>query len=470
MASIIFQIARNKVLFGNDLEVDAHLLGSEDRIQIQGPNGPVLRFLGFGERNRLVRMAAQSSSVPVELAAVIKEAALDEPGTAQVPPLVLEALALHFSGAGSGAPGFSTQAGILAHQFGWSPRELESQNALEADALAAKWMEAHDAAQPDDGWHRIVLQPGAAAKDESSLEDIVRELAQDLLDRYHAMLNREVFELARNNSTGRAFAGMRRSQKDPARPPHAPGRSFDFPERGSNSPQPAAPDSAAGFDSRGNTVAAADTPVSQSSGQNPASPATPVLSTSDASPGNPSSSTGFGSKDETVSAEAAADLKSDPFETAAAQKKQSAQAGGLDQHNPEDDAQNSLDLPLPAAAEAFDWDVLGLSDTSLSSLNDPGYSPTAPASPWRDNSPSQRDPFFQPLAAAETASPVRRFLDTPFGIQQSRRQSAGFELESFQEPALKGNSGKPGLPPEQDVIQTIADALHRTADLRGIDP
>ncbi len=469
MASIIFQIARNKVLFGNDLEVDAHLVGSEGRIQIQGPNGPVLRPLGFGERNRLVRMVAQSSSIPSELAAVIKQAAVVEPGTAEVPAHALEALALHLSGAGSGAPGFSTQAGILSHQFGWSPKELENQSALEVDSLAAKWMEAHDSAQPDDGWQRIVLQPGPSAKEQANLEGLVEGLAQDLLDRYHEMLNREVFEQSRKQSERNPIAQARDTQFEQAPPSNFQDPGLDFPGQQSRSLEPNTWNTGGDSPDKGSDLSPSATPASQSSEQNSFPSTLPVSSAPYQSNPDDSSSVQPSFKNVPVPTSAASDLNSDALKQTPEQTKPRHPASDSEEINLKKNPSGSPDHSLPKALKDFDWEDLGLNNASskdfVSEIN-----PSSPPShsPWREDHPSRPGSNFQSDASANETATQLAFPDTSSGIQQARRQGSGFQLEPLHGAAGKvtGNS-RPSS--SQDVIQTIADALHKIADLRGID-
>ena len=211
---------------GQRVSIAGH--GSGLRLLVAG--GLTLRAVRFGERGRLARAAGAVPDAPVALATALARLAADGPIPAEA-VVPAEILALHLAGAGSGAPGFAEEVGLLGGWIGWSPREIAEAEAAEVDALAMAYLQARREQQPSvvaaDGWVTLRLDEptggpvGEAPQTPLALRDA---LAGDLLRRARALPDLTGLKGAPRPAGGRASAPQpgRAGVAVPSRP--APGR------------------------------------------------------------------------------------------------------------------------------------------------------------------------------------------------------------------------------------------------------
>jgi len=225
--------------------------------------GVTLRALRFGERSRLVRTVAEGENRPGALARVVAEAAGGgEVGAGRGGDLSVAAviLAMHLAGAGSGAPGFAEEVGLLGRWIGWSPREIDEAEAAEVDALALaygaagrRWSDV--AASAEEGWVSFVLdgekeEPEPGDEEPAvGLRELRDALARDLLLRARAVPDPEALLGVPPRAPG---AGTRR-RSPAASGPALPGAEGPAEGRGWGEAAPEASDAAPppGQDRRG---------------------------------------------------------------------------------------------------------------------------------------------------------------------------------------------------------------------------
>ena len=148
--------------------------GVRGELRVGGAEGPTLRPLTFGERDRAAADAAMSSDAREELSSAIVAAATVRPGTGD--PIVHVIVALVLAGAGiDDAPAFSECALRIAQATGWDYRQLADGEAASIDRLA---LSLHRS-EPEARWNRLVLAEDPAEE----LNSIRAELIDNLLRR-----------------------------------------------------------------------------------------------------------------------------------------------------------------------------------------------------------------------------------------------------------------------------------------------
>ena len=148
--------------------------GVRGELRVGGAEGPTLRPLTFGERDRAAAHAAMSSDAREELSAAIVAAATVRPGTGD--PIVHVIVALVLAGAGiDDAPAFSECALRIAQATGWDYRQLADGEAASIDRLALSLHRSESEAR----WNRLVLAEDPAEE----LDSIRAELIDNLLRR-----------------------------------------------------------------------------------------------------------------------------------------------------------------------------------------------------------------------------------------------------------------------------------------------
>lgn len=157
--------------------VDIASAGYAGEIRIGGPDGPILRPLEFGERNRIVLRAAGSAKGGSSVCAGIVDAALVKPG--KYDPLSVEILALTLAGASLEAPDFVATTLLVARATGWKPAELAETEAAEVDRIAMRLAPPPEEA----GWNRLLFAPTGG----DTLETLRDELTNNLLARARSM-------------------------------------------------------------------------------------------------------------------------------------------------------------------------------------------------------------------------------------------------------------------------------------------
>ena len=175
MSSVSLRLATGEALLGT-VTVPVALVGDRGELRVGGPAGPVVRPIRFGERGRAVRHALAAAEPLTELAGTVGVLAS---GSLAGADLVVEVLALHLAGAGSGGPGFATVTALLSRSLGWGPEALAASDAAEADDLARL---LSDAAAGDE-WQRVVFDPVDASESGDDLVALRDALAADLLRR-----------------------------------------------------------------------------------------------------------------------------------------------------------------------------------------------------------------------------------------------------------------------------------------------
>ena len=154
--------------------VPVAVAGVRGELRVGGAEGPTLRPLTFGERDRAAALAAMSSDAREELSAAIVAAATVRLGTGD--PVVHEIVALVLAGAGiEDAPAFCECALRIAQATGWDYRQVADSEAANIDRLALSLHRSESEAR----WNRLAFAEDPAEE----LDSIRAELIDNLLRR-----------------------------------------------------------------------------------------------------------------------------------------------------------------------------------------------------------------------------------------------------------------------------------------------
>jgi len=194
--------------------VAVRFLGALGQLQIGDDDGPVLRAPTFGERSRLIATALGTVDPALALAAALTTVLRVRAGRCDT--TTEHVVALLLSGAGEPGPPLVETACLVARAAASPLHSIEALDAVQID-LYARGLAAD--AEPDDGWHRVVLAAPAALNvdaDATSADEaaIVQELAEVLLDRARARGSATLRDVAGN--TGTASRPVDHSQATPA--------------------------------------------------------------------------------------------------------------------------------------------------------------------------------------------------------------------------------------------------------------
>lgn len=379
----------------------------------------VLRPVSFGLRSRLVAWSGD------DLAEAMVAEMLS--GTAEgLDRLAVQALALHLAGAESGAPGFRASAALLARLLGRPLAEINAGDALEMDQLAAALCPPDDQAD-DGGWTRVVFAPGGQpGNGEESLVEICNRLVADLQRR-----GSESVSAAEVAAIGAAASG--REHRDSREP-----RLFGDPEGiGSGFPLPAADRSSAG---RELAPVQFDPPPDPWKDQSRA----PGQAAAFAAAAVPHGGLSGGAADPAGPA-AVASLSSRP--AVAGNLPPSGLAGWQARPPASPDERRGVHTPKPAQP---------------ASLPLPGEGVRSPDGAFAPRLPPRSDSFLPP-----SQSPVMRSgLAVAFADPQAPSRASLF-WQSVTAPDGSAPRGPVAAEPVPD-LDSIADALHAIADLRGV--
>jgi hypothetical protein len=381
----------------------------------------VLRPVSFGLRSRLVAWSGDG----------LAEAILAEmlSGTAEgLDRLAVQALALHLAGAESGAPGFRASAALLARLLGRPLAEINAGDALEMDQLAAALCPPDDQADHG-GWTRVVFAPGGQpGGGEESVVEICNRLVADLRRR-----GSESVSAAEMTAIGAAPSGREhREWREP--------RLFGDPEgSGAGLPLPAADQSSAG---RGLAPVQFDPPPDPWKDQSRAPGQAVAFAAAAVPPGGLSG----GAADPAGPGAAVASLSSRP--AVAGNLPPSGLAGWQARPSASPDERRGVHTPKPAQPASLPLPGEGVRPP------DGGFAPRLPP----------RSDSFLPLSQ----SPVMGSgLAVAFADPQQAPSRASLFWQSVTAPDGSAPRGQVAAEPVPD-LDSIADALHAIADLRGV--
>jgi len=214
MGPVSLRLATGEAVLGSVI-VPVALVGERGALRVGGAAGAVVRPLRFGERWHAVRHALTAPDPLFQLAGAVGALAsaqgvaadevpeVDDGGGAVDMVVVVEVLALHLAGAGSGGPGFATVTAVLTRTLGWGPQALAASDASDADHLARL---VTDAAATDDEWQRVVFDAAGAEDLSGSLAALRDELAADLLRRGQEPPDLSLVDLGRPDSQAPAHS------------------------------------------------------------------------------------------------------------------------------------------------------------------------------------------------------------------------------------------------------------------------
>jgi hypothetical protein len=177
---VIFDHARQLAQIGSlQVPIEQTVGGA---IRLNPPDGTLVRALTFGERNKLVALAASRPDPAQALVDLLVEHALVASGE---PDLTAVIVALALNGAQYELPSFVQTAALAANVTGQSTANILTAPAAEVDALASEHLGWRKAAN---GWQRFAIVSSPAEE----LAVIFAELSENLLGRNSELAETEI--------------------------------------------------------------------------------------------------------------------------------------------------------------------------------------------------------------------------------------------------------------------------------------